>query len=135
MHTPANLDTRMQQLIDDWQRRPYLIGTTDCCQLARAAVWQLYGVLVDHPDYNTERQALRLLASVGGYRGLLAVTHTALPGTMDAARGDIAIIQGRAPYHEALAVVTGTHAHTTAPYGLLAVPRSEWVQVWRLSNA
>jgi len=121
----------METLVANWSARPFCWGVTDCCQLAKHAVLTLHGVQVDHPPYSTEREALRVLQSFGGYRGQLALTHRQVPNSA-AQRGDIAIVSGQAPFGEALAVVTATHAHTTGPTGLVAVPRAQWVECWRV---
>lgn len=125
------IDQQLESLLQDWQRRPFQLGTTDCCQFARAAAWALHTVLVDHDPYSTDRQAMRVLGALGGYRGLLACTHRPV-ATGAAQRGDIVIIPGKAPYKEALAVVTGIKAHTTGPYGLVEVPRNQWIECWRV---
>jgi hypothetical protein len=125
------IDQKLEALLYDWQRRPFVLGTNDCCQFARAAAWSLHTVLVEHEPYTTDRQALRVLGALGGYRGLLARTHRPVP-TGAAQRGDIVILPGKAPYREALGVVTGIHAHTTGHYGLVEVPRSKWIECWRV---
>lgn len=126
-----SMDQKLQALIADWQTRPFSWGVTDCCQFAKAAAWALHTVPVDHATYATERQAVCVLAALGGYRGLLSRTHRPIPpGT--AQRGDMAIVVGKAPFNEAMAVVTGTHAHTTGPTGLVAVPRAKWLECWRV---
>lgn len=132
MHLVTNIDTALQALVADWSARPFVWGAADCCHLARDAVQRLHGLVVDLPSYTSERAAARALRRLGGYGAALAAAGL-VPGPAAAARrGDLVVVQHGLPgaFREALAVCTGTHAHTTGTEGLVAVPRDQWAAAW-----
>ena len=128
----THLDQQLAALVAEWSARPFCWGATDCCQFARAAAWQIHGVVVDSPAYTTEREARRVLDRLGGYAGLLHRAGFTGRPLAAAARGDFVVVEHKGPglFAHGLAVVTGTHAHAPTRLGLLAIERSAWLECW-----
>lgn len=128
----TTLDQDLSALVAEWSARPFQWGITDCCQFARAAAWSIHGVVVDSPHYISEREAVRVLARLGGYAGLLRGAGFAGRAPSAARRGDFVIFEHNGPglFKHGLAVVTGTHAHAPTRLGLIALDRSAWVECW-----
>lgn len=131
----TQLDQRLSALINEWSARPFAWGVTDCCQFARAAAFSLHGLVVDAPSYISERDALRTLARLGGYAGLLRRAGLQPRPLAAARRGDFVLYRHEGPglFEQGLAVVTGTHAHAPTRLGLIALDRSAWHECWGVS--
>lgn len=132
MRTATDLDQRLSALVGEWSARPFVWGMTDCCQFARAAAWQLHGLVVDSPAYISERDALRAFKRLGGYAGLLRSAGLQQRPPAAARRGDFVLFAHDGPglFAQGLAVVTGTHAHAPTATGLVALERGAWVECW-----
>jgi hypothetical protein len=127
------IDQKMSDLVAEWQGRAFQWGVSDCCQFARAAAWQLHGIVVDSPAYISERDALRAWRAKGGYHGLFrAAGLVQRRAHLAARRGDCVLVDvaDRALFPQGLALVTGPAAHMPGAHGLVSVPRSAWREVW-----
>lgn len=133
------IDQALYSLFADWHRRPFAWGTTDCCQWAATAVQRLHGRTPPAtPPYCTQRAALRVVRSLGGYEGMLRAVGMVPVPVQTARRGDVAIVRASksdALFGGTLAVVTGVQAHTTGPCGLVSIKRCNWLAVWGVRNA
>lgn len=127
-----SMDRHISGLINEWSARPFCWGATDCCQFARAAAWQIHGVVVDAPAYTTEREARRTLDRLGGYAGLLRGAGMRARPLSAARRGDFVVYEHKGPglFMHGLALVTGLQAHAPTRLGLLALERSVWLACW-----
>lgn len=130
--TATSLDQVLAALVTQWQARPFAWGTTDCCQFARAAAWEVHGVVVESPAYDSERSARRVLDSLGGYAGLLLRAGFHARPLTAAARGDFVVFEHKGPglFAHGLALVTGPQAHAPTRLGLVAINASAWLQCW-----
>jgi len=125
----TTLDQTLCALVAEWSARPFQWGITDCCQFARAAAWRVHGVVVDSPNYISEREARRVLDGLGGYAGLVRGAGFTTRPLAAAARGDFVVFEHKGPglFAHGLAVVTGTHAHAPTRLGLVAIERAAWL--------
>lgn len=132
MRAALDIDTALQALVADWHARPFAWGRADCCQLAREAVLRLHGLVVPLPTYHSEPGAARALRRLGGYTAALVAAGLVQRPAAAARRGDVVLVRqaDAAGGRRGLAVCTGTHAHTTGPVGLVAVPRERWLSAW-----
>jgi hypothetical protein len=127
-----NMDQHMAALLAEWGARPFAWGTTDCCQFARAAAWQIHRVAVDAPAYNSERGARRVLDGMGGYAGLMHRAGFHARPLAAARRGDFVVVEHKGPglFLHGLGLVTGLQAHAPTRLGLLALDRTVWLECW-----
>lgn len=127
-----SMDRHIATLLNDWSAKPFAWGITDCCQFARAAAWQIHSVAVDSPPYISERDAVRTLARLGGYTGLLRSAGMHSRPLAAARRGDFVLFdhKGGGLFPHGLALVTGLQAHAPGPCGLQAIERTHWLECW-----
>lgn len=132
----GGLDTALAALVGQWQALPFAWGTVDCCQFAKAAAWQLHGMVIDAPTYVGERDALRTLRALGGYTGLLAAARLLQRPLPQARRGDFVLFAHAGPglFGQGLGVVTGLHAQAPGATGLVQVRRQNWLQCWGVAD-
>lgn len=139
MTAPLDLDQALEQLHSQWAQRPFVWGASDCCQWAAAAVRRIHGLEVYIEPYGSERSALRVLKALGTAGNAMRALGLAPRTSVQAAqRGDVVVIKhdgsADAPaFAWALAVCFGVQAYTTSATGLVAVPRSQWLQSWGLA--
>jgi hypothetical protein len=130
--TPVDMDAEISALLGRWRNRPFVWGTSDCCQFAREAAWSLHGLAVDAPAYVSERDAVRALRALGGYVGLMRVAALQQRPLTAARRGDFVIFAHEGPglFDQGIALVTGIQAHAPTATGLVSLDRSSWVECW-----
>jgi len=126
------MDHHISSLLNEWSARPFVWGTTDCCQFARAAAWQIHGTVVDAPAYISERDARRTLDRLGGYAGLLRSAGMHARPLAAARRGDFVIFEHKGPglFLHGLALVTGLQAHAPGRSSMEAIDRPLWLECW-----
>lgn len=128
-----NIDTTLGEILAAWRSRAFDWGTSDCCQFAREAAWRLHGIAFDAPTYVSERDAVRTLRRLGGYKGLLISAGLKPRRALIAARrGDFVIFNNEGPglFDQGIALVTGIQACAPTAVGLMAIDRRQWVEVW-----
>jgi len=110
-------------------------GQHDCFLFAAEDVQALTGHDVAAPwrgRYRTQRGALRHIAAYGGtFTGAFTRLFGAEPVPVaQARRGDVADLVRAGVHH--LGVVSGAHVAFLGEQGIIMVPRSQTLQVWRI---
>lgn len=124
----------MHALVAQRMRTPFAWGVHDCCLWAADAVRAQTGVdpaQAWRGRYGTAREALRLLAELGGLRAVAAAAGEPI-APMAAREGDIGLLQR--PDRELLAVCAGEVWLAPGPTGLVPVPLSAATAAWRVSR-
>jgi hypothetical protein len=106
-------------------------GCFDCAQFAIDALRTLHGINVSLPNYNTEREAIRVLKSLGGFSNALKDMGLMQIPAQLSQRGDLLIIENDDEWGRALALNVGNGAACPAEVGLKIVWRYRWVEAWR----
>lgn len=125
---------RLDALLRERAATPFAWGRNDCCLFAGDVVHALTGhdpLAALRGRYASRRDALRLLATLGGYEA--AITGVLGPRT-DAARatvGDVLLIDNAG--RPMLAVCNGTSAVAPGRHGLVTEPLAGVRAAWRVA--
>lgn len=131
---------RLDRVVDDYRRRTFYLGVTDCFIFPADAVRAMTGTdfMADaRGRYRTEKSAVRkLIAALGTAdpREIVSMRLGApLDGPLYAQRGDVALLPADASlFPHALGVCLGRTVAAYRPEGLVEVPLAVAVEVWRV---
>lgn len=130
-------DDRLRALLADRRARPFAWGVHDCCLFAADAIEALLCIDPAAPlrsTYATERQARRVLGSMGGLQGVATrVLGAPLRAPLLACTGDVGLVRDGA--RELLGVCTGEHWTVPAARGLGLLPMGNARFAWRVGCA
>lgn len=124
--------SRLQALVSARLCAPFAWGSNDCCLFACDAALALTGsdpAAKERGTYTTERGAARLLAKLGGVRGIGAARFGEEIAPALAQVGDIGVVM--AGGRESLAVCGGQHWTAPGEQGLEVLPIDAAVVAWR----
>lgn len=123
---------RFDALVAARLARPLSWGVHDCALFAADAVEAITGVRLcpELRAYASARQAARLLASLGGVRGLAARELGAQLPARAARVGDVVVLASGK--REALGVCNGQTAIGAGAAGLVQVPMRQALAAWKV---
>ena len=127
----------LDSFIELTRHRPFEWGTHDCCLFAADAVYAMTGIDPAAPlrgEYASMRGAIRVIDVNGGMevmcdRLAAAVGMRRVPPD-HAGRGDIAMVEN--PLMDALGVIVGRVVACAGQDGLVFMPRSSIIAVWKV---
>lgn len=125
-------DLHLEAFVQARLRMPFAWGRNDCALFTADAVQAMTGkrLCEELRGHATARQALRVLAEVGGVRGVAARALDEPIPLLMAKVGDVVIIEvGK---REALAICNGGTAIAPGPAGMVAVPMAHARAAWRV---
>jgi len=124
---------RFAALVHQRQLTPFAWGAHDCVLWAADCVQALTGV--DHAQawrgsYSTALQAARVLSPMGGLVGVATAALGAHVSPLMAAVGDVVLVDNAD--REMLGVCIGTGVLAPGESGLVCVPMTAAIAVWKL---
>ncbi|MEG9475789.1 DUF6950 family protein [Mannheimia indoligenes] len=129
-------EQRLVNVIAKHQNQPFLLGKLDCCQFARNCVVEIsQGGIPEIPHYHSLREALSVLAELGGIEGVAEyLTHKQAKSAYLAKRGDLLMIKSDDVTfdYKALAICVGNVAMAMGENGPVVVERDQWLKCWEV---
>lgn len=132
----SDWEQRLVDVIVKHQNQPFLLGTLDCCQFARACIIEIsQNAIPEIPHYNSLREALYVLLELGGIEGVAEyLTRQQARSAYQAKRGDLLMIKSDdvAFDYKALAICVGNVAIAMGENGPVIVERDQWLKCWEV---
>lgn len=126
-------ERRLAGLANDWRRRPYEYGITDCGRFMIEAVTAVTGaVLLEGVSWPRGWLGIAKWMIANGWDSVEATMDDLLPAMdpADTRAGDIvSFVRGHEPH---LAVRVGDTALSPGADGLLVFPRPTWRRAWQV---
>lgn len=128
----ANWSTVLGERIEAWRGRAFAWGTADCCAFVADVTTAISGESRRElfPAYETEAEALALLAEHEGMVGLLTRAFGQPKAVAFAQRGDVVAID--CGHGLAACICVGAASCAIGPAGMVFVPTSNAVAAWSI---
>lgn len=131
------MDEKINQILKEWESRPFKWGAADCCQFVWDASAFLTGIKMPISPYNTERGAIRVLKNMGGYDAALQLHgYESLQSPLLAQRGDIVAwvsSDKKNAFKAGLGLCVGQFVCAKSKSGLVFIDQTSWLKAWRFA--